>query len=130
MKTNMEILYLLILVVIVNVLFTSGSFMLMKAACSPNSYTSSLWQLCPLTVEFDSLETTNNSPPLKKGARSSLLLKERTAKRLTKCFRSDDEILFNAERIRQGRLPIRNYRFEIIYTEQPLKQLVGSLRLR
>ena len=63
-------------------------------------------------------------PPVEKGAPFESLLKERASKRLNHCFRSDDEILFNAERIRNGRLPIRNFRFEIIYTEQPIKQLI------
>jgi exodeoxyribonuclease V alpha subunit len=63
-------------------------------------------------------------PPVEKGSPFETLLRERTSKRLTICFRSDDEILFNAERIRQGRLPIMNYRFQVIYTEQPIKQLI------
>jgi exodeoxyribonuclease V alpha subunit len=64
-------------------------------------------------------------PPVEKGSPFEALLKERASKRLNHCFRSDDEVLFNAERIRNGRLPIRNYRFEIIYTEQPIKQLIS-----
>ena len=64
-------------------------------------------------------------PPVESGSPFEALLKERASKRLTHCFRSDDEILFNAERIRNGRLPIRNYRFEIVYTEQPIKQLIS-----
>jgi exodeoxyribonuclease V alpha subunit len=64
-------------------------------------------------------------PPVDKGSPFETLLKERSSKKLTRCFRSDDEILFNAERIRTGRLPIRNHRFEIIYCENPIKQLIG-----
>ena len=64
-------------------------------------------------------------PPVDKGSPFEELLKKRAFKRLNHCFRSDDEILFNAERIRVGRLPIRNARFEIIYTEQPIKQLIS-----
>ena len=64
-------------------------------------------------------------PPVDTGSPFESLLKERASKRLNHCFRSDDEILYNAERIRQGRLPIRNYRFEIVYTEQPIKQLIA-----
>ena len=64
-------------------------------------------------------------PPVDSGSPFETLLKTRASKRLNHCFRSDDEILYNAERIRQGRLPIRNYRFEIIYTEQPIKQLIS-----
>jgi len=64
-------------------------------------------------------------PPVDKGSPFEELLKSRAFKRLNRCFRSDDEILFNAERIRVGRLPVRNDRFEIIYTEQPIKQLIS-----
>src|SRR4249920_3138936 len=64
-------------------------------------------------------------PPVDKGAPFETLLKERASKRLNRCFRSDDEVIFNAERIRMGRLPIRNHRFEIIYCENPVKQLIG-----
>ena len=64
-------------------------------------------------------------PPVEKGAPFQELLKTRAFKKLNRCFRSDDEILQNAERIRVGRLPIRNHRFEIIYTEQPIKQLIN-----
>jgi exodeoxyribonuclease V alpha subunit len=64
-------------------------------------------------------------PPVDKGSPFEELLKTRPFKRLTRCFRSDDEILFNAERIRVGRLPVRNDRFEIIYTEKPIMQLIG-----
>ena len=64
-------------------------------------------------------------PPVDKGAPFEALLKERASKRLNRCFRSDDEVIFNAERIRMGRLPIRNHRFEIIYCENPVKQLIG-----
>jgi exodeoxyribonuclease V alpha subunit len=63
-------------------------------------------------------------PPVDKGSPFEELLKTRASKILTHCFRSDDEVLFNAERIRSGRLPIRNHRFEVIYTDQPIKQLI------
>ena len=68
---------------------------------------------------------TEQLPPVEKGTPFESLIKERPSKTLTRCFRSDDEILFNAERIRKGRIPIRNHRFEIIYTESPVKQLIG-----
>jgi exodeoxyribonuclease V alpha subunit len=64
-------------------------------------------------------------PPVEKGAPFEDLLKKRAFKRLNRCFRSDDDIISNAERIRAGRLPIRNSRFEIIYTDQPVKQLIS-----
>lgn len=64
-------------------------------------------------------------PPVESGSPFETLLKDRPNKRLTHCFRSDDEILYNAERIRNGRLPIANYRFQIVYCENPIKQLIG-----
>jgi exodeoxyribonuclease V alpha subunit len=64
-------------------------------------------------------------PPVDKGSPFEDLLKTKPFKRLTRCFRSDDEILFNAERIRVGRLPVRNDRFEIIYTDNPIRQLIA-----
>jgi len=63
-------------------------------------------------------------PPVDKGTPFEELLRSRPKIVLTHCFRSDDEVLFNAERIRAGRIPVRNYRFEIIYTQAPLKTLV------
>ena len=63
-------------------------------------------------------------PPVEKGTPFADVIRSKPTKSLTHCFRSDDEILFNAERVRAGRLPVRNHRFQIIYTEQPLKQLI------
>jgi exodeoxyribonuclease V alpha subunit len=63
-------------------------------------------------------------PPVEKGAPFEDMLKNKAKVVLTHCFRSDDEILSNAERIRVGRIPIRNPRFEIIYTSQPTKVLI------
>jgi exodeoxyribonuclease V alpha subunit len=64
-------------------------------------------------------------PPIDKGAPFELLLKEKRKIELTHCFRSDDEILSNAERIRAGRIPIRNSRFEIVYSVSPIKALIN-----
>ena len=63
-------------------------------------------------------------PPVDKGAPFAALLKERAKKELTFCFRSDDEVISNAERIRAGRIPLRNYRFQIVYTLNPIKALI------
>lgn len=38
-------------------------------------------------------------------------------------YRSEDEIVGNANRILQGRLPIRNSRFEIVYATDPIKRV-------
>lgn len=38
-------------------------------------------------------------------------------------YRSDDEIVGNANRILQGRIPTRNSRFEIVYATNPIKRL-------
>ena len=43
---------------------------------------------------------------------------------LTYNFRSQDDIVSNAYRILQGRVPIRNDRFDVWYTDQPLMTLV------
>jgi len=43
---------------------------------------------------------------------------------LTHNFRSGDEIVSNAMLILKGRLPQRNRRFEVIYTDNPIAQLI------
>jgi exodeoxyribonuclease V alpha subunit len=43
---------------------------------------------------------------------------------LTYNFRSQDEIVSNAQLILKGQLPKRNRRFEIIYTDHPVEQLL------
>ncbi len=63
-------------------------------------------------------------PPVEKGAPFAELLKTRPRIELTHCFRSDDEIISNAERIRAGRIPLRNHRFEIVYSHAPVKTLI------
>lgn len=64
-------------------------------------------------------------PPVEKGSPFAEILKTRTQKVLTHCFRSDDEIISNTERIRQGRIPLRNSRFEIVYSSKPIQALIG-----
>ena len=63
-------------------------------------------------------------PPVDKGAPFADLLKQKPKKELTHCFRSDDEIIMNAERIRMGRIPIRNYRFEVVYANNAVRALI------
>ena len=43
---------------------------------------------------------------------------------LTFNFRSDDEIVGNAYRILHGKIPLRNYRFEIRYEDNPILALI------
>lgn len=66
-------------------------------------------------------------PPVDKGAPFEHLLKTKAKKELLFCWRSMDEIIANAERIKNGRIPIRNYRFEIVYTSSPISTLVQML---
>jgi exodeoxyribonuclease V alpha subunit len=63
-------------------------------------------------------------PPVEKGAPFEELLKTKSCIELTFCFRSDDEIISNAERIRAGRIPLRNRRFELVYSHAPVKTLI------
>jgi exodeoxyribonuclease V alpha subunit len=63
-------------------------------------------------------------PPVEKGAPFAEMLDKKPKVVLTHCFRSDDAILSNAERIRVGRIPIRNDRFEIVYTNHATKTLL------
>jgi exodeoxyribonuclease V alpha subunit len=63
-------------------------------------------------------------PPVEKGSPFAHLLKTKMVKELTFCFRSDDEIISNAERIRAGRIPLRNSRFEIVYSGNPIRTLI------
>lgn len=70
----------------------------------------------------------NQLPPVEEGtAPFRALVKSRHAITLTQNFRSDDEIIGNAERILHGRIPNRNSRFEIIYTEEPVRELVSII---
>lgn len=52
------------------------------------------------------------------------LLKEQESTTLTMNFRSDDAIVGNSIRILEGRLPVRNDRFEIIYSGYPMDALI------
>jgi exodeoxyribonuclease V alpha subunit len=59
-------------------------------------------------------------PPVEKGTPFEDLLKQKPKVLLTHCFRSDDAVLSNAERIRVG----RNSQFEILYSVNPIKALI------
>lgn len=49
---------------------------------------------------------------------------------LTFNFRSGDAIVSNALRVLEGRIPIRNERFDIIYTDYPVNELVRHIQER
>ncbi len=67
----------------------------------------------------------NQLPPVEEGTPPFLeILQRRTSVELTFNFRSDDFIVSNAQRILKGMIPIRNPRFEIIYSQDPLRELV------
>lgn len=67
----------------------------------------------------------NQLPPVEQGIPPFIDVLERQPHvELTLNFRSDDEIVANALRILQGRIPVRNGRFEIIYTEAPIGALL------
>ena len=64
-------------------------------------------------------------PPVDSGTPFETLLKTKPKVELTHCYRSDDCVIMNAERIRAGRVPIRNEGFEIVYSNNPVKTLIG-----
>ena len=66
-------------------------------------------------------------PPVDKGAPFAELLRTKMKKELLHCWRSNDEIIMNAERIKNGRIPMRNHRFEIVYSQNPVAQLLQML---
>lgn len=71
----------------------------------------------------------NQLPPIeddgpKKKSVFQTVLEERPAIRLTHCFRSDDNLVESANRILQGRIPIRGDKFEMVITNDP----IGALR--
>src|SRR5215472_4329368 len=64
-------------------------------------------------------------PPVEEGvAPFRALCKTSNSIELTHNYRSDDEIIGNSLRILRGRIPERNSRFEIIYTEHPISALL------
>lgn len=67
----------------------------------------------------------NQLPPVEEGKPPFItLLKERPSVELNYNYRSGDLIVENAQRILRGSVPMRNERFEVIYTEDPLRQLL------
>ena len=67
----------------------------------------------------------NQLPPVEPGTPPFLdILKRKTSVELTFNFRIDNEIVANASRILKGSIPIRNGRFEIMYSDNPIKELV------
>lgn len=71
----------------------------------------------------------NQLPPIedngyKKRSVFHTVLDEKPAIYLTYCYRSDDNLVASANRILQGRLPIRGDKFEMVITNDP----VGALR--
>lgn len=68
----------------------------------------------------------NQLPPVEEGTPPFIdILENKPSVFLTLNFRSDDAIVSNANRILKGSIPLRNERFEIIYTDLPLKHLVA-----
>lgn len=66
----------------------------------------------------------NQLPPVESGPAPFVeLLRSQPSITLTYNYRSDDEVISNAQRILRGSIPLRNSRFEIIYTDQPLAQM-------
>jgi len=68
----------------------------------------------------------NQLPPVEEGKPPFItMLKEQPSIELTYNYRSGDVLIANAQRILSGRLPIRSPTFEIIYTENPIRTLIG-----
>lgn len=69
----------------------------------------------------------NQLPPIEEGIPPFIeILETKPSQVLTFNFRSEDEIVMNANRILQGRVPQRNSRFEIIYTNDPIRELIAT----
>lgn len=67
----------------------------------------------------------NQLPPVEPGTPPFLdILARKTSIELTFNFRSDDFIVANAQRILNGTIPVRNPRFEVMYSEDPIRELV------
>jgi exodeoxyribonuclease V alpha subunit len=66
----------------------------------------------------------NQLPPIESGVPPFvMLLNDHPAMKLTYNYRSEDAIVGNSIRILNGSIPKRNEQFEIIYTEDPIRQL-------
>lgn len=67
----------------------------------------------------------NQLPPVEHGTPPFLdILARRTSIELTFNFRSDDFIVANAQRILKGQIPVRNPRFEVMYSNDPIRELI------
>jgi exodeoxyribonuclease V alpha subunit len=67
----------------------------------------------------------NQLPPIEEGKPPFItLLKEWPSIELTYNFRSGDVLIENAQRILRGYLPQRHPRFEVLYTENPVRMLI------
>lgn len=67
----------------------------------------------------------NQLPPVEQGTPPFIsVLEDYPAVTLTLNFRSDDEIIANSLRILRGLMPLRNSRFEIIYSDAPIGRLL------
>lgn len=67
----------------------------------------------------------NQLPPVEEGSQPfASILEDKPSITLTMNFRNEDEIISNAQRILRGSIPQKNDRFEIIYTDAPLQELV------
>lgn len=67
----------------------------------------------------------NQLPPVEEGTPPFIdVLQRFPSVELSFNFRNDDDILGNALRILRGRIPLRNRRFEIVYTDAPIPTLI------
>jgi exodeoxyribonuclease V alpha subunit len=68
----------------------------------------------------------NQLPPVEEGTPPFIdIIKRFPSVELMFNFRSEDLIVSNAMRILEGRLPIRNNRFQILYSNDPIKEMLG-----
>lgn len=71
----------------------------------------------------------NQLPPVEKGTPPFAdILTNYPAIELTFNFRSGDAIVSNALRILNGSIPVRNERFEIIYSDDPIRNLIEFVK--
>lgn len=67
----------------------------------------------------------NQLPPVERGKPPFIsILNEYPSVTLTYNYRSDDEIVANAQRILDGSIPQNNSRFRILYSENPIKYML------
>ncbi len=88
----------------------------------------------PTSASLRFFGDVNQLPPIeddapKKKSVFQRVLDEKPSVYLTYCFRSDDNLVESANRILQGRIPIRGNKFEMVITNDPvgaLRELAGS----